>query len=85
MVESLVGPSICKSLIGVLSGALTGSHWICDPSTLAEERKLAGSEMEGVGLDEGRTLGVSLRSTRGPTLGWAAGEDEAVLALSILV
>lgn len=74
MGASLVGPSTCKSLFWVLSGALTGSRWLCGPSALVEGR-LTGSE--GVGLDEGGTLGVSLRSTRGPTSGW-------VLALSEL-
>lgn len=73
---SLVGPSTCKSLFWVLSGALTGSRWLCSPSALAEGG-LTGSETRGVGLDEGVTLGVSLRSTRGPTSGW-------VLALSEL-
>lgn len=71
---SLVGPSTCKSLLWVLSWALTGSRWFCGLSALAEG-ELTGSE--GVGLDEGGTLGVSLRSTRGPTSGW-------VLALSEL-
>ena len=88
---SLAGPSTCKSLLWVLSGALTWSHWLCCASALAEGG-LTGSE--GVGLDEGGTLGVSLRSTRGPTsgwvlalseLGWAAGlflgEDLAGVAL----
>lgn len=64
---SLAGPSTCKSLLWVLSGALTWSHWLCCASALAEGG-LTGSE--GVGLDEGGTLGVSLRSTRGPTSGW---------------
>lgn len=74
---SLVGPSTCKSLVWVvLSGALTGSRWLCGPSALAEGR-LTGSGTWGVGLDEGGALGVSLRSTRGPTSGW-------VLALSEL-
>lgn len=71
---SWAGPSTCKSLFWLLSGALTGSRWLCGLSALAEGG-LTGSE--GVGLDEGGTLGVSLRSTRGPTSGW-------VLALSEL-
>lgn len=55
---------------------MTGSRWLCGPSGLAEG-ELTGSETGDVGLDEGGTLGVSLRSTRGPTSGW-------VLALSKL-
>lgn len=70
---SLVGPSTCESLFWVLSGALTGSRWLCGPSALVEGG-LTGSEARGFGLG---TLGVSLRSTRGPTSGW-------VLALSEL-
>lgn len=73
---SSFGPSTCKSLFWVLSATLTGSRWFCGPSALAEGG-LTGSETRGVGLDEGGTLGVSLRSTRGPTSGW-------VLALSAL-
>ena len=73
---SLAGPSTCKSLFWVLSGALTGSHWLCWPSALAEGW-LTGSETGGTGSDEGGALGVSLRSTKGPTSGW-------VLALSEL-
>lgn len=69
---SLVGPSTCKSLLWMLSGALTGSHWLCGPSALAEGG-LIGSETGSVGLDKE----VSLRSTRGPISGW-------VLALSEL-
>lgn len=70
---SLAGPSTCKSLLRVLSGALTGSRWLFGPSALAEGG-LIGSETGGAGLG---TLGVSLRSTRGPTSDW-------VLALSKL-
>ena len=33
---SLVGPSTCKSLLWVLSGAFTESHLLCGPSALAE-------------------------------------------------
>lgn len=66
---SLVVPSTCKSLFWMLSGALTGSPWLCGPSALAEGG-LIGSETGSVGLDKARTLGVSLRSTRGPTSGW---------------
>lgn len=69
---SLVGPSTCKSLLWALSWALTGSRWFWGLSASAEGG-LTGSEV--VGLDEGGTLGVSLRSTRGPMSGW-------VLALS---
>lgn len=80
---SLAGPSTCKSLFWVLSGALTVSRWLCGPSALAEGG-LTGSETGGVGSDERGALGVSLRSTRGPTssrrwvlalsgLDWAAG------------
>lgn len=76
---SLVGPSTCKSLFWVLSGALTGSRWLCSPSALAEGG-LTGSETRGVGLDEGVTLGVSLRSTRGPTSGWVLALSELDLA-----
>lgn len=71
---SLVGPSTCKSLLWALSWALTGSRWFWGLSASAEGG-LTGSEV--VGLDEGGTLGVSLRSTRGPMSGW-------VLALSEL-
>lgn len=71
---SLAGPSTCKSLLWLLSGALTESLWFCGPSALAEGG-LTGSDTGGVGSEEGATLGVSLRSTRGPTSGW-------VLALS---
>ena len=74
---SSVGPSTCKSLFWVLSGALTGSRWFCGPSALAEGRLTGSGTRELVGLDEGGSLGVSLRSTRGPTSGW-------VLALSAL-
>lgn len=70
---SLAGPSTCKSLFWVLSGALTGSCWL---SALAEGR-LTGSETGAVGLDEGATLGVSLRSTRAPTSGWVLALDGA--------
>lgn len=61
---------------------MTGSHWLCGPSALAEDG-LTGSDTGGTGSDEGGALGVSLRSTRGPTsgwvlalreLGWAAGQ-----------
>lgn len=72
---SLAGPSTCKSLFWVLSGALTGSHWLCRPSALAEGR-LTGPETGGIGLDEWGTLGVSLRSTRGPTSGWVLAFTE---------
>lgn len=69
---SLAGPSTCKSLFWVPSGALTVSRWLCGPSALAEP---TASETRGAGLDEGGAFGISLRSTRGPTSGW-------VLALS---
>lgn len=73
---SSVGPSTCKSLLWVLSGASEGG--------------LTASETRGVGSDEGGTLGVSLRSTRGPTSGWVLalragvffGEDLAGAALA---
>lgn len=72
---SSVGPCTRKSLFWVLSGALTGSHCFCGPSALAEGA-LTDPETGAVRLDEGGTLGVSLRSTRGPTSGWALAFSE---------
>ncbi len=95
LAASLVGPSTCESLFWWLSEALTGSLSLCGMSEFTEGG-LTGSE--GVKLDEGGTLGVSLRSTRGPTSGWVLalseldwaaglfmGEDLALVGLEALV
>lgn len=57
---SSAGPSTCKSALWLVSP--TGPPWFCDLSALSE----------GVRVAEGATLGVSLRSTRGPTSGWVS-------------
>lgn len=79
---SLVGPSTCESLFWVLSGALTESCGLCGPSALAEGG-LTSSDTRGVGSEDAATLGVSLRSTRGPTSGW--GLDLCELAVGLFL
>lgn len=67
VVESVLGASL--SFLWVLSGALSGSHWLCGPPALSQGG-LSGSDGGGVGVDKVEALGVSLRSTSGPTSGW---------------